>query len=384
MTIIITTSPIRSNPSTLLIESIIDTFHYGGPEFLKCPRLIVADGFKLETESIDKRKKHVTEKSAMRSGIVNPSQKLNYEAFKSNLRSKCTSPPPTSPFHNTTLLELPTRHGYGFALKSALQTITTKHVCVIQHDRTFMRPTPISSIIATMNADPSVKYVGILMRSNLLYLEHFCSKYHSELLNSNLSHVKRPSTLLLDKSQYGWNDVVAEDLCKRFSRCGEKYRTLRENYKNSVPYSQFLNQGGEEAQASLIPTLFWYDNIHICLTEHYLNFVFDPKLKLVARGGFVEDKLSPALVQCVRNVGFGEAMDKFGCYLFDDHCGVAFTGHLDGGSFLTEEQREGRKGGWIDENKKETVKKEEAEGEGDGDGDEDGDVDTSSIFGFGL
>ena len=51
---------------------------------------------------------------------------------------------------------------------------------------------------------------------------------------------------------------------------------------------------------------------------------------------------------------------------------------------MTEEQREGRKGGWIDENKKETVKKEEAEGEGDGDGDEDGDVDTSSIFGFGL
>jgi hypothetical protein len=30
---------------------------------------------------------------------------------------------------------------------------------------------------------------------------------------------------------------------------------------------------------------------------------------------------------------------RYGCFLLDDHAGVAFTGHLDGGSYLTDEER---------------------------------------------
>lgn len=241
-----------------------------------------------------------------------------------------------------------------------------------------MRLTPIKSIIDCMEVDSNVKYVGILMRSNLLYLEQFAGKYGVKQLKLNQGLAKRPEELLLDPKIYGRNDAIAHELCGRYKQSvNDKYTVLLQNYKNSVPYKPFLTSSHDEmgrAQASLIPTLFWYDNVHVARRSHYKDFVFDPKLKLVARGGFVEDKLSPALVKCVDNVGLESAIEKFGCYLFDDHCGVAFTGHLDGGSFLTEEQREGRKEGWKDENKKE-------EREGKGVEEVEGMLDSASIFG---
>jgi hypothetical protein len=42
ITIIITTSPIKSNPSTELLERAMDTFIHGGPDFaFKCRKVIV-------------------------------------------------------------------------------------------------------------------------------------------------------------------------------------------------------------------------------------------------------------------------------------------------------------------------------------------------------
>lgn len=61
---------------------------------------------------------------------------------------------------------------------------------------------------------------------------------------------------------------------------------------------------------------------------------------MVARGGFVEDKLSPVLKRTVERLGLKEGHSRFGCYLLDDHAGVPFTGHLDGGSYITQAQRD--------------------------------------------
>ena len=110
-----------------------------------------------------------------------------------------------SPFRNIEILELRERHGYGFTLREALRTkVRTPYVCVIQHDCTFMRRTPMEEVVRTMmeskggggcdgdGDDDSnavmggggggcggggggsegvakVQYVGISMRSNLTY-----------------------------------------------------------------------------------------------------------------------------------------------------------------------------------------------------------------------
>jgi hypothetical protein len=97
-------------------------------------------------------------------------------------------------------------------------------------------------------------------------------------------------------------------------------------------------------QLSLTPTFFWYDNVHICETAHYRDFVFHPSYKMVVRGGFVEDKLSPVIKKTVERLGLVQGHARFGCFLLDDHSGMFFTGHLDGGSYLTPEQKKARSG----------------------------------------
>lgn len=61
---------------------------------------------------------------------------------------------------------------------------------------------------------------------------------------------------------------------------------------------------------------------------------------MVAKGGFVEDKLSPVLTKTLERLGLKEGHARFGCYLLDDHSGRYFTGHMDGGSYMTKEQRQ--------------------------------------------
>ena len=90
---------------------------------------------------------------------------------------------------------------------------------------------------------------------------------------------------------------------------------------------------------SLVPTLYWYDNVHICETKQYRDFIFHPSYKMVAKGGFIEDKLSPILKRTVERLGLRDGHSRFGCYLLDDHSGMFFTGHIDGGSYISPEER---------------------------------------------
>ena len=113
MTIIITTSPVRSNPSTLLLEETISTFHQAGPEFQACKKILVCDGYKNKgsQENPCASKRVGTDKSKMRVGIVNDEQQINYEQFKMVLGKKIDGADSRSIFHNTELLELKSRHG---------------------------------------------------------------------------------------------------------------------------------------------------------------------------------------------------------------------------------------------------------------------------------
>jgi len=287
LTIIITTSPVRSNPSLALLHETFATFQFGNSSqtttnFTSCKKIIVCDGFRQKHTDSTSRK-HSGTKAAMRSGFVDDEQRENYIKFKANLadRVKSASTAPEDDFYNTTILELQSRHGYGFALKEAVKTVETQFVCVIQHDRTFMRRTPILEVVKAMENDGAVKYVGILMRSNLVYLDQ-TMKYGKAIFGQMERAIKRPKELLLNSREYN-NKSVCEELYGRFPRCGEKYRALREQYRANLTYRKLVETSlvpsgeGEEdgegekekVQSSLIPTLFWSDNIHVAVTAHY-------------------------------------------------------------------------------------------------------------------
>jgi hypothetical protein len=314
---------------------------------------LLLDGFRAKDDGNEApvTRKHVNVKQAMRNGIVTLEQAENYRKFKENLRHFCENASDHSPFWNAVVEELDSRQGYGFALRHALRhCVATPFVCVVQHDRTFMRPTPIREIVETMWNHPRVKYVGISMRSNLTYKDLFLSKYGRLYFDQLGDMVFRPPELLLESSRFGPGCGPALAMEVSNEKVLDNIHALAESYQSSlqnVEYKTWLQDRATQVQLdaskqqlSLTPTLFWYDNVHIAETAHYRDFIFKPAYKMVAKGGFVEDKLSPVLKRTVERLGLKEGHSRFGCYLLDDHSGYFFTGHLDGGSYITSSSRE--------------------------------------------
>ena len=348
LTIIITTSPIKSNPSMEVIEKTMETFIHAGPDFAyKCRKVFVCDGVRRQDDGSNVSRKHNNPKQSMRNGIVNSDQNDNYEQFKNNLRELCASASETSPYYNGVVEELETRQGYGFALKHALQhCVDTPFVCVIQHDRTFMRPTPINETMQAMWRNPNIKYVGMSQRSNLMYKDIFVAKYGGIAGGQLNEMVQLVPELSVDAAKYGPNSESTAAMTYANERLRENTLALAETYRKSAQYVELqdiLEQHPVEPgkhQLTLTPTLFWYDNTHICDTFFYRDFVFHPSYKMVAKGGFVEDKLSPVIKRTVERLGLKDGHSRFGSYLLDDRSGMFFTGHLDGGSYMTAAERE--------------------------------------------
>lgn len=176
------------------------------------------------------------------------------------------------------------------------------------------------------------------------------------------SMIQRPKQLLLPNTIYGPNGQSCQEIFLNSNinnpKVKENLLSLQKTYMSSECYQahkewlQFDQQQQEcpvrnddnnknaMTQLSLIPTLFWYDNIHVAKTSHYRDFVFNNRSKMVAKGGFVEDKLTQVMVRQVEKLGLVEGHSLFGCYLLDDHSGFFFTGHLDGGRYMSEKARE--------------------------------------------
>ncbi|KAL3916245.1 MAG: hypothetical protein SGILL_005265 [Bacillariaceae sp.] len=348
LTILVTTSPIKSNPSAELFERVFETFPMGGHDFAyKCRKVIICDGARQRDDSTTQ--KYSNTKQAMRHGLVTE-QNVNYDLFKKNLRELCQEAEgldPPSLFSNTTVHELESRHGYGFALRHALrECIETPYVIVIQHDRTFMRPTPIEEALDAMWNHSNIKYIGMSMRSNLCYRDHFNGQYGRAYMDEMAECILRPPELLIDASCYGPDSESTEKMEYGSKKLQDNIAALIETYKKchqNIEYEEWLETHPlppSKHQLSLTPTFFWYDNVHICETKHYRDFIFDPRYKMVVKGGFVEDKLSPVMKKTVERLGLTEGHSRFGCFLLDDHSGMFFTGHLDGGSFLDSSTRE--------------------------------------------
>jgi len=345
LTVIVTTSPVRSNPSTALLEQTFSTFFHAGKGFLECPKVVICDGCRI-LEGEEKKddgeesgagcppkvtRKYSNIKQNLRNGIASTDQASNYTEFKRRLREICCEADVSSPFFNTSVVELEERQGYGFALRHALRhCVSTPYVCVIQHDRTFMRETPIDEVIQVMLSNPGVKYVGINQKSNLNYVDIFSGKYGRRAVEEYKSMILRPPQLNIGGGIYGPSGTSANGIEFDTEKRRQNVRSQRETYKGTHQFltqeewvkSNLHLQADGRHQLSLSPTIFWYDNTHVVSTSHYRDFIFDPQYKMVARGGFVEDKLSPAIVRSCERLGLRDGHAKFGCYILDDHSGV--------------------------------------------------------------
>lgn len=265
LTVIITTSPVRRHPSTELIDEVLASRRLAlGTS--SCDIIIVCDGYRRRNgDGIEFTQPNY------RQGIADAESAMKYDAYKDVLRSRAVAAHGDAP--SVQVLELDSRHGFGFAVRAALPLVKTPYILVMQHDRVVMREVDIPRVLAAMEGDPTrLKYVGLPTSTTIVHREHVLSKYGLRI----------------------------------------------------EPFT--IDAGGLQ----VLPLVQWYDSMHLAQADYYRNFVFGPR-KLVVRGGFIEDKFGQAQLADIRARGVDVAHAEWGTYLlYGDGFAEPCVGHLDG------------------------------------------------------
>mmetsp|Transcript_37448 Transcript_37448/g.116455 ORF Transcript_37448/g.116455 Transcript_37448/m.116455 type:complete len:340 (+) Transcript_37448:47-1066(+) len=272
VTVVVTTSPSPVQPSTELIEQVLRSMVVHAPALSDARVIAVCDGCK------------TSEKNMWRSGRVNDEARHRYEDYKDRLRNSLGPGAVDRGLPSRCeLLELPTNHGFGFAVRAALAQIATPLVCVLQHDRVFMRNVELDEVARTMlDSEGRVGYVLLPTRSTLNYVVKQSSRLAAKGMKSPDCDIDR------------WALPLPAD--------GRR----------------------------LLPCLTWYDSTHLCLTSYYNDFVFSSKERLVKRGGFIEGELGQLQLPEFAARGVPAALERWRTYLYDDGEEAPIVGHLNG------------------------------------------------------
>ena len=153
LTIVVTTSPIPSVPSTALLQACLKSFEHVN-DLSRCRVIIVCDGIGKVLRA--------EEKPNWKCSRVNPGHAAVYKEYISNIERLAQRQQQQQPCE---VMVLDERHGCGLAVKAALALVQTPFVMVVQHDQLFLRSFDAGGVLAVMRAHPAaLRYVGIQSR----------------------------------------------------------------------------------------------------------------------------------------------------------------------------------------------------------------------------
>ena len=180
LTIVITTSPIPSMPSTALLQTCLSSLDNVG----KCPIIIVCDAIGQVRDDPPNWKK----------GQVRPHHVKAYSEYVDNVRTIADAQQ-----RPCQLLSLSTWHGCALALQAALKLVSTRFVMLVQHDQIFLRDFDVRGVLGAMRAQPEViRYVGIPSRTTLRYRARAAERFGLDLPALSLpEHLREPLLPLL-------------------------------------------------------------------------------------------------------------------------------------------------------------------------------------------
>jgi hypothetical protein len=298
ITIVITTSPSPLHPSTVHIEKVAESIKTYAPQLSSCRKIIVCDG------------SLVRDKNKFRSGRVTQDAYDRYVEYKKKIASLFHE---SSIFkgENYELIELKERHGFGFAVRKAMfHHVQTPIVLIVQHDRTFMRPVDVISIVSTMKKYRSqIGYILLPITSTNSYVNQWFTKFSQSGIKGKEADLRTYKINLVDN--------YSDSNSKCYSNCNAE---TKEEKKRVVPH--------------LLPCFRWYDSSHFAFSDFYRDHVFSNQLKLVTKGGFIEDKLGQAqrAYYIQHGVAKGAKFWKMWLYQDDDPNVERMIAHLDGSS----------------------------------------------------
>ncbi|KAI8631683.1 hypothetical protein F5Y19DRAFT_401982 [Xylariaceae sp. FL1651] len=325
LTLIITTSPTPSAPSTELISEILRSFKLYCPDLLSCRIIVVFDTYD-----------RIGPRMRLKKGQITPEGARAVELYKIHVKElilrQCypeegeTShvltqghgeaeygSPHSANNHVTlstsqtrdkrvTFIEPLERLGFGIAVRSALRMTETPYVWVQQHDWPLVRDIPLRSLLEVMQAS-------------------------EEDSSAPIKYVCLPSIRMLS---YAVSAHVVQ------------FPTLRE--LTAKLKRDFFPVSWPEVTIHLTPVFFWHDKPHIASTAHYLARVFPTRLAM-ARGDFIEDTIGQrARAQMKEGV-----WAKWACWLYypEDGKEVCLR-HLHGRTWRGAEAETAKKTLWLE------------------------------------
>jgi hypothetical protein len=267
LTLIITTSPTPSAPTTDLLSAVFRSFRTHCSCLLPCKLIIVFDSYDSIVPKARLKKGHVTEYAAtcytqyktnvkelifkeyeldqgadlvQGEGIA----EYGYEGSRSPNQSTFTTNQTQD--GRVTFVEPIERLGFGLAVRTALRLTTTTYVWIHQHDWTLVYDIPIRAMLEVMKASTGDA-------------------------EKPINYICLPSIRMLS---YAVSPHVLEF---------PELRAITSRLKGV-----FTSKLYPDLTIPLTPLFFWHDKPHIASTSHYLNRVFPTRLA-IPRGRFIED-----------------------------------------------------------------------------------------------
>lgn len=188
LSIVVTTSPIPSMPSTALLEALYKSLAMT-PELRGCRRILVADGVGSVVPDC--------QASNYKKSRVKSSELDRYKQYLHAIKDLIAAG--AQGFCGTELLALQEHVGFSLAVKAATDQITTPFIMVVQHDQMMLAPVDAARLLNAMAAHPDVlKYVALPSRTTTVgYAQRVQQRYGIEIQQLRVPELETPLLPLL-------------------------------------------------------------------------------------------------------------------------------------------------------------------------------------------
>ncbi|KAL2022466.1 hypothetical protein VTK56DRAFT_5295 [Thermocarpiscus australiensis] len=287
LTLIITTSPTPSAPSTELLSLVLLSFRKYCPELTECRVILVLDTFDHISSTARLKKGHVTAEGAKKfaeykqnakrlilheyapNGAQHDERDLlvayGEAEFGSTAYAQQTNTVPLTVTKTrdgrVVFIEPSQRLGFGLAVRSALRMTETPYVWIQQHDWSLVSDVPLGPLLEVMQrqSEPDTSI----------------SPEDPDAAKVPIKYVCFPSVRMVE---YARSDHVMQF---------PALRALTYLYKQTFTVR---SEDGGTTKIPLTPLFFWHDKPHVAETDHYLARVF-PNRAALPRGAFIEDTI---------------------------------------------------------------------------------------------
>jgi len=283
VTVIISTSPLPSHPSTIVIEAVLNSHKTHCPELVACKKIVVFDGYRVSTQA------------RLKKGNVTQAIADGYEQYKIAVKSLLSAEEAgdvalhnveTSHFttggkrhltHVTVnaqksrdgqlmFVEPHTRIGFALGLRTALQLVTTPYIFVQQHDWAFCARVPLVEIISGMEA----------------------SQHHQ-------SHDDQHSRIPINYVNF--NTRWSTNYSSRQVSNDPSLRALEKVILSTKEASMDVRTASLMSKST--PLFYWLDRPHIARTAVYRDQVFGQGH--FSAGDFIEDVFGQRMITDIRS-----------------------------------------------------------------------------------